>query len=615
MPRRSAYLTLLLSWFISCDMKHPSPIEPPVKQEPVTQPASTRAVRPDVARIAAQIPSSASFVAAALRPEESLSRLKLLLQKPGLGGAVGEELLTDVLGLDLSKPGALASIGVDTSQALAFVIDGALQYENCFSDSSAAAVLIEPLPLSYLVIPLSDPKAFDAWVRAALRRAWPPLRFEEERLAGLSVSYARGDIEWPSALLPSGLSVSPYNRLSAAMVRKGDYLYFFFTRLGDPKSAAVPDPIAAFKATLSEFFTRPAAPLSEDATLMELRRQVGEEDLFLYASVTGFAKQHEQAGADRVVYSSPGGEAERRLQEALKERLKDVPLRHTEHTEGMLRAGEIVTHVAASAALEESRLRLKMKARIGGAWQLRLEKTFSQAAPSYLGYFPETMSSFVKLSLSPIGLRDLIFALSPAQEPAWGALSAQLMASTGLDLERELLGAVTGSAIVEIPTPIAMLRKNVAAFQLTTPEAGDKFLTTIARLLAPTGIISTEPMGDLLIYNLGSGKDASSWVRVDDLILCAFDPAVLKAALARRNAGTSFANNLSSPLARELATTAGQSGLALHVNEVLLFTSLAVPDPTMRAVLGRWGRALGLFVLALRYQEGGVEVLTEVGLQ
>lgn len=439
----------------------------PTKDEPVVVP-----------EVWQQIPQSAFVVGAFHRPTQSAKQLQETLSKLGLFAGFYKEFDLDdfreEFGFDLFDADAMKRMGIDESKGIAIGADSQLTQRRHWYQQYAATVEINKEPGTFVVFSLTDPKAFDAWLRGAITKDHADAKFEEEKIGDLSALYVTlpepsydmpGEAPMirapspPKPPTPTSTSATPKVRLEVAVVTKGSYVYVFPSSVSSSEFAEVPDPIAAFKKELVSFFERTSTSITKQESFNKVGAKLQKNsDFFFYMNTDTFGKTITGLDTREMIFLATTNEDQKRAQE-------DQKRYQAEDAKYAAERNAVFTTIATafpawgmSAILEKDKAQCAGYAMLGGAFQPAFATLLSPsaAAPNYGTIFPEDTTFVVRQSFNPSALKSLISMFINDQrdkeefEKAWQT-AASMTPAVGLDFEKDIIGGVTGHMALGAP--------------------------------------------------------------------------------------------------------------------------------------------------------------------
>lgn len=589
-----------------------------------------------------QVPSSSIIAVAFGRPEASLKLGQNLISRSGLPSLEkdlqeGLAEFRKVMGFDFFDVEAgQKATGIDLSKGVAFGLDGQLLGKGIWHSEYSASVQIRKEPTPYFVFALKDPALFDTWIRGVLQKAEPDARFEEDKVGDLKAVYVYKKMSTYIPPPPPGgpvpASAPAKEKLWAAMVAKDNYMYFFMLDVEPSPVAEVPDPVGPFKVELKSFFDRLSSPITSTASFQNTIKKVNPGgDIFFYMDNELLAKLSEMTENAEYIFLPPKTPDQQRAQDEEKRYMADYAKWNARDIEMFKTFASVTPALAMSIIAEEKQAVCKGYALIGPSRQPAFEKMFRPAAeaPDFAAILPESTTFLYRQSINPIGVKDFIYEILSAEGRAEFDQEIQKsnrdLAPLGLELERDFLGAFTGHGALGSPSlsalvlPWLLLRPGEAAAfklpplvgvaQLTSPDAGDKLLGLIS--LAAMGekmMVKSEEINGDTLYSMDVPPFSFAWGRTGNLLVGGYDVAAVKEVFQRaQKPGASFAEKMTAPMAKELASSKSATGGTADLGE--LFTSLAAfpqMTPSDKGVFEQLGKFFGQTTMQISYEEGGL---------
>ena len=510
----------------------------------------------------ADIPATAGLVFRYQNPNKLLSALQKMMTEL----VPPAELATFIaegkarFGVDPLEPNALSTIsGLDLNKDFELFIDRSLVFKNFKTEPpSEEKIATESLPL-ILRASLTDQAIFTAALKKLVASAQPSARLVEAESKGYAITYLyqpQSELE-PREVLRAAIAVKD-NKVTAVVCPDGIYLQP--NDLGDLE--------AAFKQSAEAYLDKPVGtPISEAELFKNLSARVDPlGDMFLFVDV------------DRLTPT---------LDSSTPIRAQDT---QKEETNRELRPKMVAAFpgMVMSIGFSEKGMKSLLAAKVvSPAVPGMRSMTPSKDAPPYGTIFPENTSVFARYSLNLLGTKDLFMHFVPKEY--FSTIESQLAVAnglvggyTGLDLERDVLGAFTGhfayaadysSMLVQL-TSEALPKFTVLA-QLTSEDAGDKLLAAIAGLPAKLGAagnpqMKMEEVPGGKLYSIAEGPVELAWGRCSDIFLLGVGVAPLKEICQRlKTPGTSFAEKSGSELAKNMVSAKSGSGVYMDFAPLL----------------------------------------------
>jgi hypothetical protein len=576
------------------------------------------------------VPDTAAMVFSFPRPEKSLGQVKSFMDRLGTAEMQAEfskglEKFKADSGLDLFDPELFKKIGLDSSKGVVFVADASLPVAVPRFQEYSSIIENDRAPLMYFVAAGTDDKTFLTWIKEADAKSGGKSRFEDATVADAKGAY----IYAPSSSNPGK------DALRGALLYKGGYWMLFITDKEAAKLdiAEAKDPIAGFQETLKGHLAK-TAPLSKSANFTSAIKGADLNGDFVF--YTDIAKLSDAMMLDIPdVTTVPTQDAAKVASQTSE--MATVEFRKTSaksEAENVKLAAGYVPAIAFSMALEKDKFAIKGGASAASATAEKIAKVFVPASttPAYATLLPENTALFYRYSFSPSGFLEVLSELIPAAEKpnfekGLAEASTALSAETGLDLSKDLIGGLTGHFAFAAPSPESIAMPAMAAAmggmggkialppmfiiaQVSSPDAGDKLLTALDAGLKKSGLpfpIKTEEVAGEKLYTLdAAGIVSISWGRTADLLVISTDAAALKEFYGKtKTPGASFADKLSSPLAKELVTSKAASGVTFDAGGIFtVLTTIPTGSPSDKEIFTKLAALFGTVTMLSEFRDG-----------
>jgi hypothetical protein len=575
-----------------------------------------------------KIPQDAFFAMALHRPEKTGPQMKEALAKMGLFGefyknADLDELQRD-LGIDPFQPETLTSIGLDLSKGIALALDGNISTARSWYSEYNATISVNNRPLFYVVAGISDSKKLNNWINNTLGKR-PGTRI---------MSPAYGNIDpatgVPLTLLVGEISYQPgTEEVQVAFVSEGGYLYMFVLEAQLPTRPEMIDPIESFTSRLPDFFSRTKTSITENPNFQASLKKVNtKDDCFLFFDFNYFTEQFTFFTKRDVIFLETNNDDIKRYQADERRYLQERIQRDIGELNVMRQFAAAFPGMAMGGTLEKDKMSCSGYSLVGASYQEDIKAVMapSSAPPAYGTVLPSGTGFVFRESLNLLALKKLVFRFASGRDLAdmerdWSEF-AQISQSIGLDMEKDILGALTGHLTLSAPdlasfglmwflfAPSAtqpQVPPLTAVIQLTSAEAGDKIIKALQPLLDLAGVMTETYEGEEIYWFQADGV-VFSWSRVNSMMLASLSLETTKEMIKNiKKPGAPLTDKLPTPLAKSLITDANATGCTADMGS--LFTTIANQNPNSRdaAMLYQLGSSLGSSTMKISYEGNGIQ--------
>lgn len=490
-----------------------------------------------------------------------------------------------------------------------------------------------PMPIPPGAPPMDITPPLDNVLAKRAVPADPPARPAEAPILEPAIAPAPAPIPMPPPPPPSAET----KRLDSVWFQDGDFAYVFMDiNVETVKLPEVPDAVDTFKNGLGAFLDRNGTPLTKSAGFLDVAKKTSPKaDFFLYLDIA-VVPAVSQAGGD-VRYLPPTDDNQKRVQDQERAYEAESAKLRQSSADDLQVFASLSPRVSFSVEASATKVSGTGYMPIAPALQPLAQAAFtpSAKAPDY-GTIFDPKSTFVMRGSVPLAsLKALVMALAPAaSRPGLESNYAQTKTAfsmvSGLDLDADVLGALTGHMAVGGPDMslfTSFLTRPgegappsfVGVAQLTSAAAGDKIIDGIKKGLASAGgpQLSTEDVGGVSLYSFTDAGVTLAFARAGDFLVGGLNPEVVRATIQRiQTPGASFAASLS-PLGQAVISEPNANGCTGDLGG--LFTWIRdqnqPSDPGDLAILNKLSGYLGAMSMKMQYADGAATCSCELILK
>lgn len=475
-----------------------------------------------------QVPASAFMAIGFHHATQSTTNLRDVLSKIGVFAEFYKEAELDEFqqefGVDFFDAEAAKKLGVDDSKGIAIVFESKFAFKDHWYQDYAATAEINRDPAIYAILPLSDEKTFDAWMRTTITKKSSDATFEEEQVGDAKFIYVMKPststyMEKPAMRAPAPTPVPPpasgpaTKQLDATFVFKNNSVYVFAHTVRPPETKDMPDFIAEFKTDLKKYVESLSTSITTTSAFTTVTKKLNTAgDCLMFMDVNGLVTLTEADLNKEVLYLTPQNDTQKQAQEEQKRYAAESVSWKTRDLNFFKQMASIFPAWGMSAELKKDSKEgavCEGYAMLGPAAEAAFGTLMNLTSepPPYGTMFPEDTTFVYRETINFSALKSVFELFIPEEDKAsfnrnYEELKTGATAGLGLDFEKDVLTAFTGHIAFGAPDlsilVMPFMAMSTSRMEPSYPPVERAPAPAIAPAVAP-GVLQDIPAGARLM--------------------------------------------------------------------------------------------------------------------